>query len=157
MGKKSTRPNWILRIAGVLLCLTLLSVHLSSGLYARYTSTVSGSDSARVAKFEVKDVGTFSKDLYLEYNPGVSNSYTVVIENHSEVAVKCSVDVERLSNNIPLNVSISGDITDVTFAPNDAAGKTVRLALEWPGTKNDAAYSYEVDAIRVSVSVEQID
>ena len=157
MGKKSTRPNWILRIAGVLLCLTLLSVHLSSGLYSRYSSTVSGSDSARVAKFEVKDAGTFSKDLYLEYIPGVSDDYTVVIENHSEVAVKCSVTVKRLSNNIPMDVSVSGAITDVTLVPNDTAGKTRTLTLSWPAAKNDAAYSYEVDAIRVSVSAEQLD
>jgi len=38
-------------IACVLLCLTLLSVHLTSGLYSRYTSSASGSDSARVVKF----------------------------------------------------------------------------------------------------------
>lgn len=157
MGNRSTRPNWILRIAGVLLCLTLLSVHLSSGMFARYSITRSGSDSARVARFAVDDTGTFTQDLYLEYNPGLSNTYTVVIENHSEVSVKCSATVERLSNNIPVEVTVSGDVTDVTFAPNDPTGKTISLTLNWPTEKNDAAYSYEVDAFRVTVLAEQID
>ena len=157
MGKKNTRPNWILRIAGVLLCLTLLSVHLTSGMFARYSATATGSDTARVANFQVTDTGTFTKDLYLEYNPGMSNKYDIVIENRSEVAVKCTVTVERLSNHIPMKVTLSGDITDVTFAPNDPVTKTVGLELNWPNTENDAVYSYEVDAIRVRVCAEQID
>lgn len=157
MGKKSTRPNWILRVAGVLFCLTLLSTHLTSGLYARYSTTWSGSASARVAKFEVTDTGTFTQDLYLEYNPGANNNYTIVVENRSEVTVKCSVEVKRLSNNIPVDMTVTGSITDVTFAPNDTTGKSMDLTLNWPSSKNDAAYSYEVDAFRVTVTAEQIN
>lgn len=37
--------------ACVLLCLTLLSAYLISGLYAKYTDTAVGSDSARVVRF----------------------------------------------------------------------------------------------------------
>lgn len=38
-------------LAGVLLCLTMFSFHLSSGVVARYTTTASGTDTARVIKF----------------------------------------------------------------------------------------------------------
>ena len=157
MAGKSTRPNWILRIAGVLLCLTLLSVHLTSGMYARYSSTVTVTDSARVARFEVNETGTFSKELLLEYFPGSTNTYTVVLENHSEVAVKCNVNIQRLSNNIPVEVTVSGTTSNIQFAPNDTAGKTVSLTVSWPSGKNDAAYSYEVDAFRVTVTAEQMN
>ena len=45
------RHNIPIYLACLLLCLTLISIHFSSGLYAKYTTTVSGSDSARVIKF----------------------------------------------------------------------------------------------------------
>ena len=51
MGRKSPKVNIPMILAIILLFLTLLSVHLTSGLYARYVSTATGSDSARVAKF----------------------------------------------------------------------------------------------------------
>lgn len=38
-------------LAGVLLCLTLFSMHFTGGLFARYVSRDSGSDSARVIQF----------------------------------------------------------------------------------------------------------
>lgn len=152
---RSSRPNWILRIAGVLLCLTLLSVHLTSGMMARYSTTVSGSDSARVAKFELKETGSFSQDLYLEYQPGMNKTYTIVLENHSEVTVDCTVTVKRLSDNMPLTVTF--DTVNVQLDPNDTTGKTYTLTLTWPSEDNDARYSYEVDAIRVTVDAVQVD
>lgn len=154
---RSSRPNWILRIAGVLLCLTLLSVHLTSGMMARYSTTVSGSDSARVAKFDLREAGTFSQDLPLEYKPGMSESYTIVLENHSEVTVDCTVTVKQLSNNMPITVTITPTPGTVQLAPNDTTGKTYTLTLTWPAEYNDARYSYEVDAIRVIVDAVQVD
>lgn len=48
--RRSEKINiWIFRIAAVLLCLTVLSVWGTSGLYARYSTSTSGSDGARVA------------------------------------------------------------------------------------------------------------
>lgn len=153
---KSSRPNWILRIAGVLLCLTLLSTHFTSGMMARYSTTVSGSDSARVAKFEVKQTGTFTKDLYLEdYYPGFSQQYTIVLENRSEVAVQCKVTVEKLSDNMPIQISFTP--VNEQLAPNDTQGNTYNLTISWPSGASDAAYSYEVDAIRIRVDAVQVD
>lgn len=51
MGRKPGKVNIPMILAAILLFLTLLSIHLTSGLYARYVTTASGSDSARVAKF----------------------------------------------------------------------------------------------------------
>lgn len=155
---KSSRPNWILRIAGVLLCLTLLSTHFTSGMMARYSTTVSGSDSARVAKFEVRQTGTFTQDLYLEdYYPGVTKTYTIVMENHSEVTVDCTLTVLRLSENMPVEVTVSPAAGTVRLAPNDKTGQTYNITLSWPAGISDAAYSGEVDAIRIRVDAVQVD
>lgn len=60
-----TKMNKMMCIAGVLLCLTLIMTHMTSGLYSRYVSSASGSDSARVITFgdiELKETGDFVKD-----------------------------------------------------------------------------------------------
>lgn len=49
--KGKTVRNIPIRIACVLLCLTLVSIYLTSGLYARYMSSATGNDSARVIQF----------------------------------------------------------------------------------------------------------
>lgn len=52
-------------VAGILFVLTMVSMHLTSGLYARYTASSSGEDSARVIKFgqlEIVETGDFVLD-----------------------------------------------------------------------------------------------
>ena len=51
-GKRSrAKVNIPICLAGVLLCLTLFSIHLTGGIFARYTTTSTSSDSARVIRF----------------------------------------------------------------------------------------------------------
>lgn len=52
----------LIRVAAVLFILTMISVHLLSGLFARYVTSGDGSDSARVAAFgdlTLKETGDF--------------------------------------------------------------------------------------------------
>ncbi|MBR5290093.1 MAG: hypothetical protein IKU28_03770 [Erysipelotrichaceae bacterium] len=52
MTRRSTsKPNIAMCAAFVLLCLTLISTHFTSGLYARYVTKDSAEDAARVIKF----------------------------------------------------------------------------------------------------------
>ena len=53
MAKFLRKPkrNMAMRLAGVLFCLTLVSLYMVSGLFARYMTRGQGSDSARVIKF----------------------------------------------------------------------------------------------------------
>lgn len=48
---KTAKVNIPMCIASFLFCLTLISIHLTSGLYAKYISSASGSDCARVIAF----------------------------------------------------------------------------------------------------------
>lgn len=61
--------------AAILLCLTLISIHLTSGLYAKYISSASGNDSARVIKFgelTLAEEGDFCEGNKLMIIPGVA-------------------------------------------------------------------------------------
>lgn len=49
--KREMKLNIPMCAACILLCLTLISIHMTGGLYAKYTSDAQGSDSARVAKY----------------------------------------------------------------------------------------------------------
>jgi hypothetical protein len=62
-------------LAAILLCLTLISIHLTSGLYAKYISSASGNDSARVIKFgelTLTEEGDFYEGNKLMIIPGVA-------------------------------------------------------------------------------------
>lgn len=161
MKKNNRHSNWILRLAGILFCLTLFSVHLTSGLYARYTTSASGSDSARVARFDIKQTGELMQLIELDVWPGfTSEDYTIVLENNSEVAVAYTVSVERLTENLPLTLTIDGEsglAASGTMQANAVDSVNYRLQIAWGSGGNDERLSYEIDAIRVTVRVEQID
>ena len=62
-NKKIAQGELMMLLAGICLCLVLISSHLTSGLYARYSTSASGSDSARVIRFNqltVTEQGSFT-------------------------------------------------------------------------------------------------
>ena len=63
---RKQKKNWMLRIMGLVLMLTLVSTCLLSGTLAKYVTTGDGSDTARVAKWGVKveAFGGMFKDAY---------------------------------------------------------------------------------------------
>lgn len=83
MGEK--KFNIPMCAALILLLLTMISIHLTSGLYARYTVTATASDSARVARFDVR-----SEVLPVA---GEEGKFSIKVTNASEVAVSYRVDV----------------------------------------------------------------
>ena len=89
MGK--AKVNIPMCAALVLLLLTMISIHLTSGLYARYTATSTGSDSARVAKFDVK--GDIEGTVELTSSMIEAGKCTLTVTNASEVAVKYAISV----------------------------------------------------------------
>ena len=70
-----TKMNIPMCLAAILLSLTLISIHLTSGLYAKYISSASGNDSARVIKFgelTLTEEGDFYEGNKLMIIPGVA-------------------------------------------------------------------------------------
>ena len=96
MIKKNIKTPLVFKIGLVLVCLFLVSSYMTGGLYARYTTTSSGLDSAKVAKFKV-DSGVVSSDLYVNlnfYDPAlVRDEKEFTVASSSDVAVKYDVVV----------------------------------------------------------------
>lgn len=108
------KKNRMMRIASVLLVAVLLSTCVISGTFAKYTSTVGGSDSATVAKWSIEVNGgeiatnnpSVTFDLFTtnaQYDeegndvaperiaPGTKGSFNFKVKNTSEVSVKYTI------------------------------------------------------------------
>ena len=99
MKKLNTRTPIAFHIALVLFCLVLFSTYLTGGLYARYTTSASGSDSARVAIFRISGSNTWEQnaevDLQLSFfdQNQATDTLSFTIVSSSEVAVRYSVEI----------------------------------------------------------------
>ena len=91
MGRKPGKVNIPMILAIILLFLTLLSVHLTSGLYARYVTTTNASDGARVAKFQVS--GSVGENVTVDCQNTNNGEFALTVNNASEVSVEYAVDV----------------------------------------------------------------
>lgn len=160
MKQSNKKTPLIFRLAVALFCMVLVSLHLMGGLYARYITTATGSDSARVAKFNVTEDltvtqsdGTTVTDFVVDdvLKPGESVSYCFTVQNDSEVAVKFIVSGERLFNELPLTL----ETAEKEIAPG--ASDTVTFTVLWNRSENSLSYSGKIDMIRLSATAEQID
>ena len=84
-------------LAAVLLCLTLVSIHLTSGLYAKYITSDSGSDFARVIRFgelTLTEKGDFYEESKLMIIPGVALTKKATVSfSGSEAATYVFVEI----------------------------------------------------------------
>ena len=141
---REDRPNRILQIAGILLCLVLVSAHFTTGMYARFTSRSSAADRARIASFRVQITGAEEVAPPDESGRAV---YKVTVSNLSEVAVSCLVELEfdeelsileatfREGGNAESAVTIADDAAykvggNVQMAPQGSAELTFRLRFD---------------------------
>ena len=158
-GKPNRKVNIPMCAALILLCLVLVSSHLTSGLYARYTSSSTGSDSARVAKFAVETSGA---DENISVKTGTSDpdttSYTITIENKSEVAV--SYQLTPVLSGTPAGVTASLDSNTGELAAGAApVTHTLTLSVDWAAFTQDqtgANVSKDI-TFTVNIHFEQID
>ena len=105
MAKYANKPkmNIPMCLAGVLFCLTMVSVYMVSGLYARYSTSGTGSDSARVIKFgdiSISETGDFQGDTKnMMVIPGVDLEKKAVVNfEGSEAATYVFVEVDLAGN-----------------------------------------------------------
>lgn len=162
-----------LRAAAVLLILVLFTTSIVSGRYARYSTSASGSDNARIA---VMAAGVTSITLdtitgcptttYSVAQPIKICNYATVNgkERVSEVSLRIKLEAATVMNNIPLTFAFFKDAAcqtavsdaDLLFAPGEKDEKTFYLQISWPKVAVES-YAFEIDAIRVVATAEQID
>ena len=173
LHQDKTQKNIPIRVAAVLFCLTLLSMYLVTGLFARYTTSVQSSDQARVAAFSIQGGDALSKTIEAEIVPGTFQEVSIVINNKSEVAVEYMVKIAKKTDNLPLTLKVekAGNSPDPTFIENDAENgiaftaqqipgdhtDAYTLIINWPLGTNDLALMGMVDHITVTVTATQID
>ena len=153
--------NIPLLLAGILFCLTLISSSLTSNLIAKYSTTASGSDSARVAKFDVGTT-TNSQPDKIELVPGdrdSSGTYKFTIKNNSEVVVKNSVIVENVPENVQVKFNnsdpVSSSGTDIAFDVGvlDIGGRVECTLTFYADTNCDT----QIKDVTIQVVAEQVD
>ena len=148
----------VLRAAAVLLILVMLSTSMVAGRYARYTSSASGNDSARVAKFRVTESGDLKTTFIVKISPGKSVDKIITVANDSEVAVEYEIIARNEHNNLPLQFQLMDGGTPVDAAKL-APGKTKDLTFRiiWEAGYTSDSYIGMVDAIQLTITATQID
>ncbi len=177
--KRHAKVNIFMCAAAVLLCATLFSTHLVGGLYAKYTTTATSTNDARVAKFSItqsflKDGSELSDIIKAEIKPGSTQSVHLKIENNSEVAVEYTIKLTNVTGNLPtlkMKLSPVGDTPEAALlsegngdveysaiqkAPGNHTDEYT-LDIVWEPTSNDLDYIGMVDYITISVTAAQID
>lgn len=144
------------RIVCVLLWLAFLTSFFSFQYAARYTTKEQGEDSARVAKFDfVLTSATLQPSVELltvdNMQPGSVQSYTVAVQNKSEVALVCTVSAKNVTGNLPLKM----DAVFMAIAIGGSAELTFQI--EWPSTDNSPSLMGRIDVVELTVHVEQVD
>ena len=155
---RKAKMNIPMLAALVLLMLTLVSSHITAGLYARYTGFAESSDGARVAKFDVQSQLTQNDD----------GTYTLTVVNASQVAVKYGVvlnmDPHLLATLDGTQQAVPEGSDSVTFtndewllAPNETTQLTLELTIsDWSGLTDPNTRSGEMEQITLDFAVNVI-
>jgi len=161
-----------LRLAAGLLCLTLGSSCCYSGVLARYTTSATSSDTARVAKFliteETKPGTSFHVGIdAVDIAPGAGAQKVAIlaVTNKSEVAVEYTITVNKETENLPVKISFTDtstrekndELSFTTQLPPGAEPKRYQLSLEWESNEDDWKYMGMVDYISITAQAVQID
>ena len=168
-----TRKNYAMRISAILMILTMTSLCMVSGTFAKYTTKKDGTDTATVAKFAFNlngtdlptassiDVNLF-KNSYLNGKvsgttgnvvaPGTSGTFAIETENTGEVAVTTNFTFEETNNNsIPIKYAVTDSETapeagdEAWKAATDATITGASLAVRAPATPQYVHWMWVTD------------
>ena len=144
------KDNKLTKVVLIALLIAMIGLIVIAGSYARYTTTISGTDTATVAKFKVGSNTTSSTfDLFTtavkeadgstadtdvaegKIAPGTGGKFKVDLTNDSDVTVDYTLSLKETSNtsNIPVEYSLDGTtyVTAAKFA--ELASSKGKLAI----------------------------
>lgn len=161
----------LMRLVCVLLMLVLVTTGMVSGQLARYVTTVTVTDTARVARFDITQEGALTESFTLPIAPGDSIRRSVTVTNASEVAVNYRITVANPEDNLPLEFSAvdsngdplplnrSGNTWELTgfLEAGSAVSEEYTLTIRWKDGYTDDFYAGKVDLIRITLIAEQAD
>jgi len=165
--KKRGQVNIPICLAGILFCLTLFSIHLTSGLYAKYMAKSGSEDSARVAQMAAGTEVVIDEQIMIA--PGETQDIYFNVTNKNEgavceVALQYEISIELIEENLPLEWKLytGAGFTDEAQYGGELGAQVETtipycLKISWPNEKNNVAYAFEIDVLRITVKAEQID
>ena len=166
MSKPRKKKVITLRIAAVLLILIMLSTSIVAGQYARYTTSATVGDSARVAKYQIS-VTPLTEDA-LTVKPDTPDSYDFAVLSNSEVAVEYDI-LLILPEGLPEGISPSlmrGGLTLTQTTQNNTYSWETAGAFPAGGGTHEYSLIFAADApvgadtlknIVVRVDARQVD
>lgn len=184
MFQKNKRPFHMMRLAAVLLVLVLLSTSIVCGRFARFVSSDTTEDSARIAAFvfHVNDTENHYLDISNIRQPGDSQTYKFTVRNYFSDRVISEVDEEfilslELRGSLPLECTLTGgdkltvNAIDMDTTGLDAAngahhifgaavkqGVEYELTVTWDPNEKDVSYSRAgLAELCLSIAAQQID
>lgn len=131
------KDNKLVKAFLIALLIVMVGLILVSGTYAKYTTTITGTDTGTVAKFKVGSNATTEKiDLFKttrevdgktadldvvngKIAPGTGGEFDVELTNDSEVKVNYTLSLKETNeSNIPIEYSLDGKtyVTAAKFA-----------------------------------------
>ena len=167
------KKEWTVKLGLLALILTLVTTSLVSGTFAKYTSQVSGTDTARVAKFEfdvkegdteledntVLDIFGLTDETAVDQNgeklvaPGTKGDFELYVENKSEVDVKAVFELNETNNsNIPIYYTLEENpqrYSNVLTGAYDDNGT--------PDYEEDDAIYKDLDALKALLKIDRLD
>lgn len=113
------KKNRMMRLASILLVCVLMTTSVISGTFAKYTTSDTGTDSARVAKwgFEATDSSIVLDDLFKSAYNGTVNSTEDVVAPGTENSVKFSFAYDTTDITAPevdYNFTILAEVSSET-------------------------------------------
>ena len=165
MKQVNKKPPKVFYAGVILLFLVLFSSYMTGGLYARYYTTGSGSDEARVASFDVNiipGINIYTELIELgDIQPGETVNIDFTVTNNSEVAVSFNVTAVNLTGNLPVDVPLKGSANANTpvFSQALGQGETADLTFSvvWDAALSDPAAAGKADLLELKFTVKQID
>ena len=142
MKQSNIKTPLVFRIGLVLLCVIMFSCYMMSSLYARYSTAVTGSATATVAKFDVTSDCVYDAE---------SEKYILTIINNSEVSVSYEISYTVDGAALPSGITIifeHGNSGTLVYGAN--------ISGELSFSENYTSY-HEERIIDVTVTVTQID
>ena len=131
--KTKRRIPFSLSAAAVLLCLVLASAHLTSGLYARYTTGASGSDNGTLAAF---NVSAKADEETVSIGTDGTGHYVVKVKNPGEVAVRYEA-----------RLSVSGEYAGL-FDANKL--QPMRQGMLAPGADAELTFEFDMSGTEIT-------
>lgn len=163
MTKSNHKTPWVFRLGVSLLCALLLTTYWMGNLYARYSTTASGGDSARVAKFAGGTIEVLQEENTInqvfQFNAAIANGSYCIVEasfkvnfQQAEVARKYSIELTLVRTGAVDIATSEKDYGPTFVCPNSyyLVDGTTNTASKVPVIPDGAVYNINDDSMVIT-------